>query len=545
MLRLLPPRFRPVIWTLLSLSLLATLAPAASAQVIAVHFKDAKAAKKYKDHLSEYRGESVVIGEPRTGIVYKPESNSLNFIPNGSNQLFVVDPKHPEVFAYLTDANDERVPTSKKNLLTIQGHHIEKLSMLMRDQTLPGLTKEYNIREAQIEEFRAARAKHDPATREWQAAHVRLVTSMERLIGWLEATGFPGAIKGLRKALKKEEKQARGMALRARAEKAQESIRECDVPERLAELSQEISGGRDRFQGRESQHLRIYFTDLLTAEEVEAALALGETVIEGFRAEFVDPYLSESYPDHIPDRLFLELLFLPPDLESYERYTTGFYGISWRENRESRLASSGGRSVGGVPRPIFREYWKVEDTDLQGILCHSLGHALASLHYSGGLHLSQDWLSEATGYQVSFEYLGRNNVTCKGFHKEKTGYLKREKERKVEGEKTVALGRREVYNEVALAQGRAIDQIALKILFELEDADLAKSWSFYDYICRKEGQAGQEWLRAAGEHSKKRRDFIKNWREAAAEILGVPASEAFRSLEARWRAYAESEQSTE
>ena len=92
---------------------------------------------------------------------------------------------------------------------------------------------------------------------------------------------------------------------------------------------------------------------------------------------------------------------------------------------------------------------------------------------------------------------------------------------------------------------RSIDQIALKTLFELEDADLAKSWSFYDYVCRKEGKAGQEWLRAAGECSRNRQTFLQKWREAAASILTVSPGEAFRSLEERWRSYASTEQSTD
>ena len=34
-------------------------------------------------------------------------------------------------------------------------------------------------------------------------------------------------------------------------------------------------------------------------------------------------------------------------------------------------------------------------------------------------------------------------------------------------------------------------------------------------VVRKEGKAGQEWLRAAGRYATKRESFIKLWREAA------------------------------
>ena len=97
-------------------------------------------------------------------------------------------------------------------------------------------------------------------------------------------------------------------------------------------------------------------------------------------------------------------------------------------------------------------------------------------------------------------------------------------------------------NEIALTMGRPIDQLALRRIFDMDDADLAKSWSFFDYLARKEGKAGQRWLRAAATHSRSRSTFITKWREAAADILGVGAADAFNTLERRWREYASGEQ---
>ena len=76
----------------------------------------------------------------------------------------------------------------------------------------------------------------------------------------------------------------------------------------------------------------------------------------------------------------------------------------------------------------------------------------------------------------------------------------------------------------------------------MDDADLAKSWSFFDYVARKRGAAGQRWLRAAGKHSLERGTFIERWRESAATILEVEPAQAFRSLEASWRDYASTAQ---
>ena len=52
------------------------------------------------------------------------------------------------------------------------------------------------------------------------------------------------------------------------------SVKKIEVPERLTELSKEISGGRDKFYGYESQHLRIYYIDEIGAEQAKGALEL-------------------------------------------------------------------------------------------------------------------------------------------------------------------------------------------------------------------------------------------------------------------------------
>jgi hypothetical protein len=96
-----------------------------------------------------------------------------------------------------------------------------------------------------------------------------------------------------------------------------------------------------------------------------------------------------------------------------------------------------------------------------------------------------------------------------------------------------------VYNAIALELGRPIDQLARKSLFELDDADLAKSWSFLDYIARAEGKPGQLWLRSAGEHSHNDKTFLAEWRTDAARILGVGEADAFKAMDARWRQFAE------
>lgn len=531
----------------LSLLLLALFlgTPAASAQIIAVHFTSEKAAKKFKKYLVEYEGEMVVIGEPRVGIRYIAKTNTLSYQLQKKNELFVVDPRKPELPAYYL-VDGEKEPTGKKNVLSIQGHQIDRLSMLSRDQSLPGLSREYQLKVEEIDRFREERDGLDTSTSAWLAAHHRLVTTLEKFEGWITSVGFTGVLKGVQKDLKKERKGVQEAALATRAKKAIDSVKVCEVPEELQAVSDEHYEGHHKFGAVESQHFRMYYLsdgnigDGMTINESQAlgALKLAERILDGFRAEFIDPYVDEGYVDQIPEGLFALWLFVPDADDVFVKYASSLYSYKRHPGAES-METIGATLIGGFPRH-HRFLWRLEPIDLDGTICHQMGHVLAYRHYgSPGGGLEQAWLSEAVGDQISYQYIGRKTVFCFGM-KEKPTYLKREVPKP--GEKTMAVGRRAIYNEMALAQGSAMQQIAIKKLIEMNDADLAKSWSFYDYITREGGKPGQQWLRAAGRFSNNPKTFIEKWRAAAAEILGVSERQAFAELEARWRKYAETEQ---
>ena len=517
-------------------------ASSAQAQIIAVHFKDAKAAKKYKDYLVEYKGEMVVIGEIKGGFKYVAETHTLSYQPQGSNELFISDRKKPQVYPYYL-VDGKKKEASKKNKLMIQGGQIARLSIVMRDQTLPGLTTEYILKREQIDEYRALRDGYEEGSSEWLAAHHRMVTYLERFEGWLQNVGFTGVIKNVQKEIKKEKKEVRDAALEARAQRAQDSIEGMEVPPELLRVSEEKYGGKHVYHALKSAHFRIYYLtegnvgggEVISDEEARRLLELAERILDGFRAEFVDPYRGDDFKNTIPDNLVATWLFTPSPDDIFVPYLKEMYG--YRRNKNAEQGEAKGTTMfGGFPTH-HRFNWRLAELDLRGIICHNMGHMLAMRHYGGGRGgMNQDWLEEAVGNQISYQYLGRNNVNCLGV-KEKPTYLKREVAKP--GEKTMAVGRRAVYNEMALSQGSPMQQIALKKLIELNDADLAKSWSFYDYITRREGKEGQLWLRAAGEYSRNRNTFIANWRKAAAEILGVNERQAFTVIEDRWRQFAE------
>ena len=49
-------------------------ASTASAQLVAVRFKDPKAANRYKEHLVPFQGALVVVGEPWTCLLYTSDA---------------------------------------------------------------------------------------------------------------------------------------------------------------------------------------------------------------------------------------------------------------------------------------------------------------------------------------------------------------------------------------------------------------------------------------------------------------------------------------
>ena len=159
--------------------------------------------------------------------------------------------------------------------------------------------------------------------------------------------------------------------------------------------------------------------------------------------------------------------------------------------------------------------------------------------------MKQDWLEEAVGYHIAFEYLGRNDETCHAFQgvDRYAGGVVGEGTRE---EVTIQLGERYLFNQLALEEGRRIEQVAPMTLYQMGDADLAKAWSFYDYVIREEGKRGQLWLRSACELARiPDRPFLPAWREASAALLEVGPAEVFRVMDDRWRAFAEEGQRTD
>jgi hypothetical protein len=514
------------------------LACPASAQILTVHFKDAKSAAKYRKQTVEVAGEAVLVGEAKYGVSF--EDSKVSWLSSGTLEFYLGDPQDPSHVPYKFQG-DQRVPASPKGVAEVTATHVARIGVLMRDENLYGLAQEYRERLARIAELTAERDAQPKASREWFLVHRRLVSRYESLQTWLASTLYPDAAKKLQKEIDRQSKTVAAEALELRASKGKAAIHPMPTPPDLVEASQAISAGKHVFGVQESEHLRIVHLDTLPAERVTELLELGEDIIEGFRREFVDPYVGPDYEDHVPDRLFSEWWFGPAENSDHDRYYTQYYRLVWGDRKKELVEAD----ATGARRPLPPEhlhYCKlIEDVDVEGWVAHQLGHDLAQIHFDknrAGMQLP--WLKEAVGYYLSLEYLGRNNVTCKGFEKP----AKYVHEKKQEGEKKARLGLRDFYNSLALDEGRPIDMLAIRDLYEMDDADLAKSWSFFDFVAHREGKAGQLFLRAMCQAAREQASFVKDWRAKAEEIYEVEGEDVFKLIDERWRKFAEAGQET-
>jgi hypothetical protein len=526
---------------LLVLAAVLVLAPEGRAQVYGIWLIDAKAEKKYRKHLTELGGEKVLVCEPLTGIRLDTSTNTIHYHPE-NNRVLVADPADPTFVPY-SIVEGKKKPRGRKSTVTVQGKHIARVQILMRNQSLLGLSREYGLRREMVDGFRKERDANLKGSAEWMRAQQRLLASYEKLLSWLSGTTYTVAAVKLGKEIAKERKRGKGEAVEERLERALASVTTLDPPEALVTKSEEITGGQVTFGMAESEHVRmIYDRKGVDDTQAKGLLTFAEKAIDGFRREFVDPYLSEDYPDHIPDRLFLEFWIGPDNITHHERFYAEYYGLPWGDHKVERLAVRGQTKRRDDP-PEYLDYGKREDHDLMGVVSHRVGHVLAALHFNANIgEMKQDWLEEAVAYHISFEYFGRNEETCYAFKNANQTYAAR-RDGGDEKNASVLLGERYLYTQLALEKGRKIDRLAPMKIYGMVDSDLAKGWSFWDYVARKEGKAGQQWLRLACALSREQgARFVPSWREQSAPLFGLSAAEIFNEMEKRWRAHAEEEQ---
>jgi len=515
----------------------------AQAQIIKLELISKKLERKYKTAVVRIGGKSYVWGELKSGFDFK----KFKWIDK-SIELFVLDQKKLDRLPYKVGSNGKKKATNKKNVVRVMQEHIPKgrgISRYLKDHTFPGIVNEFQLRYGLTKSVRNDLKKVKKASREWFRAQRRLINELDRLQNWLRGVGLAKSADLIAKETKREQKTLKVDAIRDRAMLAQKSVRPIQIPDDLEAAAASITNGQVKFVGYESQHIRLFFPKgRIEAASAKKLLELGETVIEGIRREFADPYAGNedaegTLADETPDGVFAEFCWVPDGDDNYEKFWIEFYGRDWgSEPDRSKRLTMGGTRARALRATQYIHYSRLKDaTDHEGNIVHGLGHDLMNIHFAEGARADhQAWLSEGMAYYCSFEYLGRNTVTCKEFKQE-------EYARSIgkEGEKTVQLGQRETFNRVALSKGAPINSLITKSLFQLDNADLAKSWSLFDFLARKGGMKAVLWLRAANRHSRRNTDgLINKLRPDSNEIWGIKKGEKdfYTWLDNQWKVFA-------
>ena len=521
---------------------LAVLTPAADAQIYSLHFKDPKHAKSYSKQLFDRGGEQVVLVMIKSGITKKTDGTGFTWAPNDRLEFFVQDQEDPSKVAFKF-AGDELDVAEKGLVIAIQGDRVERLNSFMMQESFFTLAKEFNRRQRELDGMDEERKGTEKGSPAWFDLARRKVQAMEQLRVWLAETGYTRAANKLDRDLLRERKSL-DEGTRVRIERALASLTQPKLPEKMETVAKTSTPGV-KYAIQESQHLRIIHHSGVESGRVTALLELGERAIELFKNEYVDPYAGEDFKDQIPDGLFQEFFFGTEDVGHYERMLVDYYGRGWGsgKQKEDRLKAQGSRqSLEG--RALA--YWKIgEQEDLEGIVLHTLGHTLAELHYE--IHNGQDWLTEGSGYALSFAMLSRNNVNCFAFEPEKgpgEGTVAKGgggDKPKVPTKTTAAVmnGAREVMAQMAVIAGPPMDQLAKKELWSFANEDMAKSWAWYDWIARKCGKQGQLWLRRSSKLANASKDeFLNELRAMTAEVFEMPpGNDPILLLEERWKEY--------
>lgn len=506
----------------------------ASAQIMKIHFKEQKAAKKFKAFCIEVNEELFLVGEIKAGARLNEEKNVWELSP--TVELWVADMDNPRACPYKV-VKGERVKSGSKATVAVNRDDIDKLATFLADQSFYGLTKEYGKRLDEADDLKKQRDGLKKGTPEWKAKQTALIQTLERLKSWLDSTIYGKASRKIKREIDSEMKLAKE-ANAQRLELAKQSVKLVPTPEDLTRATKETFGDAVVFKIGESQHIRIVYREEVGDDRVRQLLELGENLIEGFRVQFIDPYISEDYKDYLPDGMFVEYCFAPNEIGPYINFMAKYYGFEVGERSQQWLHD---KKITGTPfrrgtAPSYIDAFVIgEGTDLEGSVAHQMGHHLVNIHYNQDRSSDiPDWLLEGVGNWISLEYLGRNSIQCVNFD---VGKYARKRETETD-ESALRQGTADIYHRLALEEGPAIDVLSLRKLAEFTDPDVAKSFSLFNYVAKTQGEKGQRWLRHCCNTSAVPGGFIPQWRKKSEELYEITGEDIFRVLNDQWYDFA-------
>jgi hypothetical protein len=517
---------------------------AAPAQIFEVVFKDEKTASKYSKHMVEIDGRARFLGELRAGATYTP-GKGTNFDRAGRSEWFLPNAKDPSSLPYkVTDGVITKA--IKKQVGGVQNAHIAAINLFAPNSSWFAIGEEYEQRMKRLGELELARDQETEGESSWQVKHQILLEELEQTRVWLGGFGFSGAMDTIAREMKKQTKVVGREAAIQREKRAMLGIGDAQVAEDVNTSAEQWAAGH-KFKMQQSQHCRITYHEGIPDGAVATSLKMAEKAILGFRARFVEPYLSETFPDRIPEHVFIEWYFGPDDMAAHEKMYEEHFGMIWGPEKVQRMASEGSRNRRGGENPDWLYYWRnTSQEDPAGKVANNLGVTLATIHYGTGFtKVSMDWIEEAVGYWVSLEFLGRNVVTNKAFDWSKDdpertvsgGGKKEEDEKKTVGEGVVQAGERTLYLQSALGEGAPFSALMTTRLFDMRRGDVAKSWAMFEFLVRQDPKNSQIFLREMARFAREGGDFQGKLRKRAEELFEVKGEDVFRKMDRDWEAW--------
>ncbi len=513
--------------------------PALPGQVLHLGLRAEKAERKHKSRMIELLGRRGLLVEAvqpleRTDGRYRLDSEQRY-------EFYLADPRDPEALPYRWKKG-LRVPVSRSRLLVLRGQEVRFLEPAFEAESFASFAAEYRLRMETLAATQDRRDRLERGGESWLQAHRELLRFADRCDRWLRSTGYAVKADALAKAVAKDARRHQELLVADRLRVAIESISKEPKPAELAEVEQELTRGSTFLQQYASRHFRIVADKRLDFARVEGLLGEAEAALEDFRLRHVDPWLGEE-EDPIPAEPFLEFFFGPEQDGAFEGFLVLYYGQGWGPDAEQ--AQRGRGLVFHRPfDPHFVEYWRHgKEVDLDSVVLHGLGHALAELRYVGhGGPVSHDWLREALGLRVEWERRGRSHVVCVGppsANRYGFGAAR-------DGWGTGPEGLRARVRELAVGNALPLPTLLLRELGELNEADVAMGWSFYEWIVSQPDGSGERWLRRledAGHHGPD--GFLRQMRAATLELFALEregeAEDPLRLLEGRWRSALEGE----
>jgi hypothetical protein len=526
---------------LLALLIGLALSSSASAQIFEVRFKTEKMAKKYAKYMVQIDGRVAFIGEIRTGVVYTP-GKGTNFDRSQRSEWYLPNPDDPLSLPYKVK-NGGIGKAVKKQVAGVQNAHIERILVFSAGNSFYSQSLEYQMRLDEITELKDRRDDLPKGDKFWQLAQLQLLEKYDRLYTWVGALGYTGAAKKIAKTMQKERKVVGKEASLVRKKRAMEGVGKSSPAVDVNKSAEKWAQGAT-FRTQQSQHCRITYFSGISDGQAARGLELAEEAILGFRQQFIDPYLAKDFKDRIPETRFVEWYFGPDDEFSFEHMFVEHYGMFWGADRVERLKVAGQSATRGGKHPTYLFYWRNDgDSDVVGRVANNLGVALASLHYGTEYTNGRmDWLEEALGYWVSLEFLGRNTVTNLGRDRPDDGGRtvsgKKEKDKKTVSERPLKVGERRLYLEMALAEGVPFSVLMTTRRFDMEAGDVAKSWSFFEFLTKTNPRQAQVFLRAMGQYALVPDTFHDLLRKKANLVYEIKDQDVFRWLEKSWQEYA-------